>query len=138
MTEQEQQPNLLYTMAVGLAAWVVPGAGHIIIGERARGFIIFAAITALFVGGLYIGSIGVIDPANQKPWYVGQMLTSPLVALIAKMNPSVGGVTPYPSYGKPFEIGQIYTTIAGMLNVLCVVNAMYMAYSGKLQPESGS
>jgi TM2 domain-containing membrane protein YozV len=136
MTSQPQETRLLYGLLVGLAGWVVPGAGHIILGERSRGAIIFIAIVALFAGGLYIGSIGVIDSVNQRPWYVGQMLTSPLVSLIAKINPSVGGVTPYQSYGRPFEIGQIYTTIAGMLNVLCIINAVYMAYSGKLQPET--
>jgi hypothetical protein len=134
MTARPQEVNLLYPMIVGLAGWLVPGAGHVIVGERTRGIIIFAAIVALFAAGLYIGSIGVIDSVNARPWYVGQMLTSPLVSLAARMNPSVAGVPAYPSYGKPFEVGQIYTSIAGMLNVLCIVNAVYMAYSGKQQP----
>jgi hypothetical protein len=67
---------------------------------------------------------------------MGQMLASPTVALLAKLNPTVGGLPAYPSYGKPFEIGQIYTTIAGLLNLLCIINAVYMAYSGKQQPGS--
>ena len=113
-----------------------PGAGHFILRERTRAVLIFVTITALFTAGLYVGSIGVIDSVNQRPWYVGQMLTSPLVSLIARMNPSIGGMPSYPSYGKPFEIGQIYTTIAGMLNILCVVNAIYMSYTGKQQPET--
>jgi hypothetical protein len=133
---QESEPNLLYPMVVGLAAWLVPGAGHFILGERTRAIIIFVTIAILFTAGLYIGSIGVIDSANQRPWYIGQMLTSPVVSLIARQNPSTGGMPAYPSYGKPFEIGQIYTAIAGMLNVLCIVNAIYMAYTGKQQPET--
>ena len=130
------QPNVLYVMIVGLAGWCVPCAGHLMLGERSRGVIIFFAIAALFVGGLFIGSIGVIDSANAGPWYMGQMLASPTVALLAKLNPTVGGLPAYPSYGKPFEIGQIYTTIAGLLNLLCIINAVYMAYSGKQQPGS--
>jgi hypothetical protein len=131
-----EQSNVLYVAVVGLAGWCVPGAGHIMLGERARGIIIFAAVAALFVGGLSVGSIGVIDPVNARPWYMGQMLTSPAVSLIANSNPTVGGVPAYPSYGRPFEIGQIYTTIAGLLNLLCIINAVYMAYSGKQQPGS--
>jgi hypothetical protein len=130
------EPNVMYTAVVGAAGWFVPGAGHMILGERTRGSIIFLTVTALFGAGLYIGSIGVIDSVNAGPWYFGQMLTSPLVSLIARMNPTVGGLPAYPSYSKPFEIGQIYTTIAGLLNLLCIINATYMAYSGKQQPGS--
>jgi hypothetical protein len=130
------EPKALYVMIVGLVGWCVPGAGHIMLGERTRGTIIFFAIVALFVAGMYIGSIGVIDAANARPWYFGQMLTSPLVSMLARMNPTVGGLPAYPSYGRPFEIGQIYTTIAGLLNLLCIINAVYMAYSGKQQPGS--
>jgi hypothetical protein len=130
------EPNVMYTTVVALAGWFVPGAGHVIIGERARGIIIFLTVVALFGGGIYIGSIGVVDSVNAGPWYIGQMLTSPLVSLIAKINPTVGGLPAYPSYGRPFEIGQIYTTIAGLLNLLCIINATYMAYSGKQQPGS--
>jgi len=130
------EQNVGYTTVVGLAGWFVPGAGHMILGERARGIIIFLTVTALFVGGLYIGSIGVIDSVNAGPWYFGQMLTSPLVSLIARANPTVGGLPAYASYGRPFEIGQIYTTIGGLLNLLCIINATYMAYSGKQQPGS--
>ena len=132
------EPNLLYAAIVGLAGWCVPGAGHFMVGERTRGTIIFLSVTLLFVMGLYIGSIGVIDSFNARPWYIGQIMTSPVVALFAKMNPSIGGVATYPSYGKPFEIGQIYTTIAGLLNVLCIVSAVYTAYTGKQQPPQGA
>jgi hypothetical protein len=130
------EPNVGYATVVGLASWFVPGAGHVIIGERTRGIIIFFAVVALFGGGLYLGSIGVVDSVNAGPWYFGQMLTSPLVWLIASMNPTIGGLPAYASYGRPFEIGQIYTTIAGLLNLLCIINATYMAYSGKQQPGS--
>ena len=34
----------------------------------------------------------------------------------------------YPVYGRPNEIGQIYTSITGLLNLLCIVNAVYWAH----------
>ena len=40
----------------------------------------------------------------------------------------VGAAGTYPVYGRPAEIGQIYTSIAGLLNLLCIVNAVYMAH----------
>ena len=39
----------------------------------------------------------------------------------------------FPVYGRPIEMGQIYTSTAGLLNLLCIVNAVYMAYIRKTQ-----
>lgn len=114
-------------LVVGLLAWALPGAGHIFIKEFKRGLIIFVAIVTTFLVGLYIGSIAVIDPAHAKPWYMAQILASPAVAFIGKAT--VQGE--YAVFGKPAEIGQIYTTVAGLLNLLCIVSAVYMAYCGR-------
>ena len=79
--------------------------------------------------GIYVGSIGVIDPVNSKPWYFAQILNSPVVAILGHLT--AGGE--YEVYGKPREVGQIYTSIAGLLNLLCVVNCAYLAY---MQPAA--
>jgi len=117
----------LWLVIVGLLAWAVPGAGHFLIKERLRAVIIFVTITATFLAGIYIGSIGVIDSVGARPWYMAQIMTSPAVGLISQITR--GGQ--YPSYGKPFDIGQIYTAIAGMLNLLCILSAVYMAHCGR-------
>jgi hypothetical protein len=117
----------LWLVIVGLLAWAVPGAGHFLIKERQRAIIIFVTITATFLAGIYIGSIGVIDSVGARPWYAGQIMASPVVGFISRMTS--GGQ--YPSYGKPFDIGQIYTTVAGMLNLLCILSAVYMAHCGR-------
>jgi len=36
--------------------------------------------------------------------------------------------TAYPVHGWPNEIGQIYTMTSGLLNLLCIVNAIYLAH----------
>ncbi|GAJ06665.1 unnamed protein product [marine sediment metagenome] len=43
----------------------------------------------------------------------------------------------YPVYGWPYEIGQIYTTTAGLLNLLCIVNAVYLAYLRRTETAGG-
>lgn len=116
--------NAGFLILVGLAAWIVPGAGHLILKEKTRGLIILVSICLTFVTGLYVGSIGVIDPVGSKAWYVGQLMVSPLVAVIG--SATAGGA--FPVYGRPSEIGQIYTSIAGLLNLLCIVNAVYTGY----------
>jgi hypothetical protein len=116
--------QLALMLVVGLLAWLVPGAGHLLVKEERRAVIIFVTIALTFCIGLYIGSIGVVDPVGAKPWYVAQIMTSPAVAVLGYL--SAGGA--YPVYGWPNEIWQIYTSTAGLLNLLCIVNAVYLAY----------
>ena len=94
------------------------------INEKRRAIVIFAAVVLTFMAGLYVGSIGVIDPVGSKPWYVAQIMNSPMVAVLGRVSAGGG----YPVYARPNEIGQIYTSIAGLLNLLCIVNAIYMAH----------
>jgi hypothetical protein len=114
--------NFLPVLLVGLLSWFLPGAGHWVLRERKRAIIIFVTISTLFTLGLYIGSIGVIDPVREKLWYTAQMLNSPLVAVFGQMTITER----YESFGRPNEIGQIYTGIGGMLNLLCIINAIYL------------
>ena len=116
----------LFLMTIGLVSWLIPGAGYYLINEKKRAAIIFVAIVLTFSVGLYVGSIGVIDPIGSKPWYAGQMMFSPVVVALGYITAGGG----YQVYGKPNEIGQLYTSIAGLLNLLCVVNATYLAYLG--------
>ncbi len=124
MTNTGSQNNRsLLMLSVGLAGWLVPGGGYFLLKEYSRAVIILLTITLTFCAGLYIGSIGVIDPVGAKLWYATQLLFSPAVALIGHVT----AVGRFGVYGRPAEIGQIYTTIAGLLNLLCIVNAVYSA-----------
>lgn len=126
--------GLLLLVTVTLS-WAIPGGGYFLLGEKKRGLIVLIAITVTFVTGLYIGSIGVICPVSGgmgllgrvNPWYIGQVLNSPLVFLIG--NATASGA--YQVYGKPQEIGQLYTTISGLLNLLCILNCVYIAHTRK-------
>jgi len=117
--------HLLFLLIVGLLAWIVPGGGHFALKEKKRAIIIFVTIGLTFTVGIYVGSIGVINPVQAKPWYAAQILNSPLVAVLGYL--SAAGT--YPVYGWPNEIGQIYTSTSGLLNLLCIVNAVYLAYA---------
>jgi hypothetical protein len=46
---------------VALAGWLVPGAGYWLIGQRARALIIGVAIVTLYLLGLLIGTVRVIE-----------------------------------------------------------------------------
>ena len=123
MSRSDKGSQVISLFTIGLFSWIVPGGGYFLLGKRKRALILFLTIVITFVLGLYVGSIGVVDPVGSKPWYFAQIMTSPAVMFLGRMTVSKG----YIVYGKPNEIGQIYTSIAGLLNLLCLVNAVYLA-----------
>ncbi len=125
-------PNhFAHLLIAGLLGWAVPGAGHFFIGERTRAVVIFVTVGLTFFVGVWVGSIGVIDPVTGKLPYMGQIMNSPAIMAIGRMTRD----GEYAVYGRPNEIGQIYTSIAGLLNLLCIVNAVYLAHLKRLGRE---
>ena len=124
MAQSGKENHAAALISTGALAWLVPGAGHYALGEKKRAVIIFVAIILTFLVGVYVGSVGVIDPVHARPWYFAQMMNSPLVMILGR----IGATGNYRVYGRAGEIGQIYTSIAGLLNLLCIVNAIYMAH----------
>jgi len=123
-----------------LCAWLLPGLGHWLIGEKRRAVILGGAIGALWLSGLLIGGLSIIDLQKYQWWFCGQMLTAPSVAvegarhagLIAERSENVvyAGHTGFwrsyePSFGRPAEQGILYTALAGMLNLLAVIDVIY-------------
>jgi len=128
-TARSKENRTIFLLVVGLLAWLVPGAGHLLLKERKRALIIFVTIVLTFFAGLYVGSIGVINPVGAKSWYVAQIMNSPMVAVLGHLATAAD----YSVFGRPNEIGQIYTSIAGLLNLLCIVNAVYLAHLQKTE-----
>ncbi len=153
MGQSWKENHPLYLIVIGAMAWLVPGAGHYLLNEKRRAAVILVAIVLTFLVGLYVGSIGVIDPVNAKPWYAAQVMNSPAVLLLGNHVASayylaqdearrkthmgvLGGDQPTQAYlvfGRAGEIGQIYTSVAGLLNLLCIVNAIYIAHQRVVQ-----
>jgi hypothetical protein len=124
MPQTWKDNHAFFLTVVGLLAWAVPGGGHFALNERRRAIVIFIAVALTFFVGLYAGSVGVIDPVNAKPWYAAQLMNSPAVFFLGQISASGH----FPVYGRAGEIGQIYPRIAGLLNLLCIVNAIYTAH----------
>ncbi len=55
-------------------AWAVPGLGHLMIGQKGRGFVFFITLHGLFALGLLIGGIRAINPVDQPIWRYTQFL----------------------------------------------------------------
>ncbi len=68
----QEGPGPVGYLAV-VCAWAVPGLGHIMLGQKARGIIFMVTIHLLFAAGLFIGGIRVINPPDQPIWCYTQL-----------------------------------------------------------------
>lgn len=114
---------------MGVLAWLVPGVGHFYLGMRRQGIIIAVTIWCTFFLGLLLGGIDLIDPHLQTPWFCAQILAGlPAVIAVFLQNPDVAA-----GFGKGVDLGQLYTGVAGLLNLLCVVDALMKSHEGVRQ-----
>jgi len=132
----ESQSSPRWHFAGALAAWLIPGLGHWLLGQRQRGLILLLCIGLLWTGGFLIGGVSVFDRKEHPVWFAGQMLIAPSF-LAEAWHRSLQGpdgqparpdaaVIPYtPSYGHVHEQGVLYTALAGMLNLLAIMDVLY-------------
>ena len=113
---------------VCIAAWAIPGAGHLWLGRR-KGLIFLIVLPVMFALGLVLH--GRIFPVE---------LSQPLVALAAIANMGIG--VPYfvarvMEYGAgdvikvTYEYGNTFLIVAGLLNVLVLIDAFDIAMGRK-------
>ena len=123
-----------WNLTAAVAGWLLPGLGHFLLGERKRAWILGCTIIIIWLGGLLISGISVIDRVNHSAWFFGQMLMAPSVAVnfvheyidenFAEADqPEVGGYEP--SFGHVYEQGMLYTLLAGLLNLLAILDVAY-------------
>jgi hypothetical protein len=126
--------SMFRAAAAGLLGWIVPGLGHIFIGDRVRGVICMAAIVLTFWTGIAIGGVrGTVDPRERSLWFMAQLCTGANagVAYVIRENASTKDsrlerASPPPSWVSS-EIGVHYTGVAGLLNILVILDAMARA-----------
>ena len=104
-----------------LISWLVPGAGHLLLGRLQKGVIFLAAITAMFAIGLALD--GRLFPFD---------FTEPLVGLAALANLATGapyfiaaalGLGAGVVTSVAYEYGNAFLIVAGLLNMLVALDA---------------
>jgi hypothetical protein len=129
---------------IALAGWLLPGTGYWLIGERARALTVGVTILAVFVLGILISGIRVVqapdltgpgNPAQRiltRPWFIGQVLIGPVGIGAAYASDKLAESPRYHAIeakARLAEIGTLYTAVAGMLNLLTIIDSSYRAAS---------
>jgi hypothetical protein len=142
---QMSKMSLVPAPVVALVGWLLPGAGCWLVRQRARSLTVGISIIGLFILGLLIGGMRVVEAPEtenrgplqivlDKPWFVGQVLAGPMALASAALGkPAAESGRPegvYMSHSRMNEIGTLYTAVAGMLNLLAIIDATSRAVQG--------
>ena len=144
-------------------AWILPGAGHWYIGRPARAVVLFLVVNGLFWGGVAIGGVFTVNPRDERWWFYAQSITGASAAIgwerqQLKYNRLLSQVdrdrVPLTRAGMQGEmdaiiareglamvlpgsdVALICTGVAGMLNLLCIFDALLLSLMGRYG-ESG-
>jgi hypothetical protein len=129
VTAASARPGSLNKYLVCAAAWAVPGAGHLWQGRRQKGLVFLIALPLMFATGLWLE--GRIFPFE---------LSQPLVALAAFADLGIGlpyFVAKMLGHGSgrvvaiTYEYGNTFAIVAGLLNMLVVLDAYDIAEGRK-------
>jgi hypothetical protein len=107
---------------IGLAAWAVPGLGHWLLGQRGRAIVLLAAIMLTYWTGVAVGGVRyTVDPGGNTLWFVAQSGVGPqVVALCLATARQPVPAVPWPDS----DIAVIYAGVAGLLNMLVILDAV--------------
>jgi hypothetical protein len=131
----------------GLLAWILPGLGHLYLGYRQRGIILLVTIMVTFWSGVAIGGVkGTVDPSNRKAWFFAELCTGSH-ALVAWGWHKAVGLTPKAPDQRPMpytghwlraDVGIHYAGVAGLLNLLIILDAITRADPAHRKKPEGS
>lgn len=114
---------------IAAAAWLVPGAGHLWLGRTRKGLVFLVTLPLMFAAGVWLeGRLFPFQPAE------------PLVALAAFADVGIG--LPYfiakaldlgagNVVALTYEYGNAFIIVAGLLNMLVVLDAFDVAQGRK-------
>ena len=133
-TSSAETPRIAWLM--GLAAWAVPGLGHLLQRRWGRGLLLGGAVWVMFITGLVLG--GHLFTVSSKE----QGLLAVVVQLLP-MSANVGSGLLYltcwitntgfaeQAHRLTYEYGNTFLLVAGLLNYLAALDAFDIAAGRK-------
>jgi hypothetical protein len=128
-TAEDRAQSVTNAYLIAAVAWLVPGAGHLWLGRMQKGLTFLVALPLMFVVGLWLqGRLFPFQPSE------------PLVALAAFADIGIG--IPYfiakalhlgggNVIAAEYEYGNAFIIVAGLLNMLVVLDAFDIALGRK-------
>lgn len=111
-------------------AWVLPGLGHLFMGQRTRGWLIMFGTFFLITCGLLIGGIDVVDMQRDRLWFIAQAFNGPITFILDFLNQAFlktaeeATQARLTSLGNINATGTLYIALAGLMNLVVMLDAL--------------
>jgi len=110
---------MIRSLLAALLGWLVPGLGHLVVGRPAKALYFAVLVLGLFGLGMFLGE-GASVSAVRYPFHVYGQYGAAIPAWLAE---TYWGVVTTGRTIDMLELGVVFTTVAGIMNVIVVVDA---------------
>lgn len=127
-TETITIPTGRYVCA-GVAGWLLPGAGHWLLGFRARAVVIGVTLLGLFWFGEKVTADHMAISKQVHPFFYPCQMGNGLSTIVAQKlwgQPRLPMSNERPDHNLPrgYHLGILFTTVSGLLNILAVLHVL--------------
>jgi hypothetical protein len=105
---------------VGFLAWLVPGLGQLFMGRPLKALLFFLAVAPAFATGLWMTGFTAVNPSKYTLEFIAHVFGGGLSALSLYLF-SDATLDAMPRW---FEVGRLYVSVASLLNVVAISDAM--------------
>jgi uncharacterized protein DUF6677 len=118
-----------------LATWIVPGAGHWLLGRRRKALLYFALITFTYLFGMWLADFRNVrlDQESMDLYFLGEAVCGGLTLPAWFFTRSLELVREQPL----LDAGLLFSTVAGLLN-LCIMVDVYETACPRAAPTEGA
>ena len=110
--------------------WLLPGLGHVSVGQKRRGFLIMGGVLFLVFCGALVGGIDAVDHNKDGLWFIAQVWCGPVVVGIDLFNQTF--IAPLPIADKVTlvglshanEMGTLFIAMAGLMNFVVLLDVI--------------
>lgn len=109
--------------AAFFAGWLIPGAGHILLGKWKKGVFFFALLGATYLFGMWIAGFRPVSYDDNPFYFVGQY-GSGVTLLLAKLRGAEKAIVGDRFHPSWFDPGLLYVCVVGLLNLVVMMNTL--------------
>ena len=123
------QASVARVAGAGLLSWLLPGLGHIYLGQRTRGLILLVVIALTFWSGVAIGGVqSTVQPRTRTAWFAAQICAGSHTLVTYAWGRVRAPQHPEEQAGfVAADTAVIYTGVSGLLSILIILDALASA-----------
>lgn len=130
---REDLRRVLFCLVLG---WLIPGAGHMWLGRIWKGIFLFALVAGTFGAGCVLARGRTVTFDENPFYYIGQIGSGMTLGVTGYLSSE--GMPPRKDSVRPsVDAGLLYMSVAGLLNLLLILNLYDLLIERTVCPAGG-